>query len=169
MAQIFVVEAEDVPIYCQYFDISLIPATVFFFNGQHMKVDYGCVMCVNVCLCAVRTLLLPSMSCVLCMRNEKQQQRSNATERSQSRHTLTSVLVCLCLGTITTRIGTTTTTTTTIRTPDHTKFIGAFRIKQDLIDLVEVIYRGARYGKQIVQSPIERSRIPHYELLYKDI
>lgn len=43
MAQLFLVEADAVPIYSQYLDITLIPATVFFVNGQHMKVDYGCV------------------------------------------------------------------------------------------------------------------------------
>lgn len=41
MADIFIVDVDAVPVYTRYFDISLIPSTVFFFNGQHMKVDYG--------------------------------------------------------------------------------------------------------------------------------
>lgn len=54
-------------------------------------------------------------------------------------------------------------------TPDHTKFIGSFRCSQDLIDVVEVVYRGAMKGKLMVTSPLETGSVTKYSLIYKDI
>nr|GMD73129.1 thioredoxin-like protein 4B [Ipomoea batatas]GME01448.1 thioredoxin-like protein 4B [Ipomoea batatas]GME18354.1 thioredoxin-like protein 4B [Ipomoea batatas] len=89
------VDSEEVQVYVKYFDITLIPSTVFFFNAHHMKMDSG--------------------------------------------------------------------------SADHTKWIGAFQTKQDFIDVVEAIYRGAMKGKLIVTCPLPPERIPRFQLLYKDV
>lgn len=41
MADIYIIDHDKVPVYTQYFDITIVPSTVYFFNGQHMKVDWG--------------------------------------------------------------------------------------------------------------------------------
>ncbi|KAK4419470.1 Thioredoxin-like protein 4B [Sesamum alatum] len=52
---------------------------------------------------------------------------------------------------------------------DHTKWVGTFMRKQDFIDVVEAIYRGAMKGKLIVSCPLPPERIPKFQLLYKDV
>ncbi|XP_047311562.1 thioredoxin-like protein 4B [Impatiens glandulifera] len=89
------IDSEDIQVYVNYFDITLIPSTVFFFNAHHMKMDSG--------------------------------------------------------------------------SADHTKWIGSFYKKQDFIDVVEAIFRGAMKGKLIVPCPLPPQRIPRFQLLYKDV
>nr|POF00862.1 thioredoxin-like protein 4b [Quercus suber] len=50
-------------------------------------------------------------------------------------------------------------------TADHTKWVGAFQKKQDFIDVVEAIYRGAMKGKLIVNCPLPPERIPKYQFV----
>ncbi|KAG8389106.1 hypothetical protein BUALT_Bualt02G0194800 [Buddleja alternifolia] len=52
---------------------------------------------------------------------------------------------------------------------DHTKWVGTFQTKQDFIDVVEAIYRGAMKGKLIVSCPLPPDRIQKFQLLYKDV
>ncbi|KAK9281970.1 hypothetical protein L1049_004879 [Liquidambar formosana] len=89
------IDSEDIQVYVKYFDVTLIPSTIFFFNAHHMKMDSG--------------------------------------------------------------------------SADHSKWVGAFHRKQDFIDVVEAIFRGAMKGKQIVSCPLPPERIPKFQLLYKDL
>ncbi|KAL4182098.1 hypothetical protein AMTRI_Chr12g274230 [Amborella trichopoda] len=89
------IDSDDIQVYVKYFDITLVPSTVFFFNAHHMKMDSG--------------------------------------------------------------------------TADHTKWIGTFNEKQDFIDVVEAIYRGAMKGKQIVNCPLRPEKIPKFQLFFKDL
>jgi TRAP-type mannitol/chloroaromatic compound transport system permease small subunit len=116
MASIYLVNVDTVPVYVQYFDITLIPATLFFFNAQHIKVDWG-----YVCI-----------------------------QRQNKARLLTQIIYIVFLFSISACCF------VLHSTPDNTKFIGSFATKQDFIDVVETVYRGAMRGKLMVKSPLGR-------------
>lgn len=37
------IDSEEIQVYVNYFDITFIPSTIFFFNAHHMKMDSGCL------------------------------------------------------------------------------------------------------------------------------
>ncbi|XP_060668819.1 uncharacterized protein LOC112488968 [Ziziphus jujuba] len=55
------------------------------------------------------------------------------------------------------------------KTADHTKWVGAFHQKQDFIDVVEAIFKGAMTRKLIVNCFLPPERIPKYQLLHEDV
>lgn len=90
------IDSEDVQVYVKYFDITLIPSTVFFFNAQHMKMDSGWVNALaNATLYSNLLLWCAWFSCLFVSMN---------------------------------------------RSADHTKWVGSFHRKQDVIDVVEVTF-----------------------------
>ncbi|CAD5124791.1 DgyrCDS13053 [Dimorphilus gyrociliatus] len=95
MARIYQIDVKSSEVYNNYFDISYIPATIFFFNAQHIRIDWG--------------------------------------------------------------------------TPDQTKLIGSLSSKQEVIDVVETVFRGAMKGKMNLTSPLDRSTANHYDMLYNNI
>eukprot|EP01095_Lingulamoeba_sp_RSL-Kostka_P014439 TRINITY_DN6304_c0_g1_i1.p1 TRINITY_DN6304_c0_g1~~TRINITY_DN6304_c0_g1_i1.p1 ORF type:complete len:149 (+),score=22.64 TRINITY_DN6304_c0_g1_i1:240-686(+) len=82
MADFYIVDTEQVRQYTEYFRVTTIPSLIFYFNGNHIRIESG--------------------------------------------------------------------------SGDHTKWIGTFQQKQDLIDVIETLCTGALSGKYLVQSPVKQ-------------
>jgi hypothetical protein len=150
MACIWTVDVDDpeVDVYVKYFDIALIPSTVFFWNAQHIKVDYGWCVLRSRCLEEFAQPAEPEFACIHMQHARSHQVRRCVPNKtglhqpcggkkdmaSRRQRPRDSEPVCV-----------------PARSP------------------LQVIYRGAMRGKVIVDSPIDPRNITKYELLYKGL
>ncbi|TRY92758.1 hypothetical protein DNTS_024839 [Danionella cerebrum] len=156
MASVFLVDVDLAPVYSRYFDISFIPSTVFFFNGQHMKVDYGLFLHKLKSKKEIDEAIKTVSEKVLVLRFGRDddsvclQLDEILWKTAHDLSNMASVfLVDVDSAPVYSRYFDISFIPSTVfffngqhmkvdyGSPDHTKFVGSFRSKQDFMDLVE--------------------------------
>ncbi|KAA3467765.1 thioredoxin-like protein 4B [Gossypium australe] len=150
------VDSEDVQVYVKYFDITLIPSTIFFFNAHHMKMDSGT---------ADHTKWVGAF-------HEKQ----DFIDVVEEEWDMVEALVTQCC--VLVQHGHAfSQEEKKIKTLLKQWWLAGEGEEKDLpchaanllTSTLQAIFRGAMKGKLIVDCPLPPERIPKYQLLYKDV
>ncbi|PWA38097.1 mRNA splicing factor, thioredoxin-like U5 snRNP [Artemisia annua] len=193
------VDSEEIQVYLKYFDITFIPSVVFFFNAHHMKMDSGTRDCytndIGFHIKLLRAYVTKSADHTKWIGAfHRKQDFIDVVELAKAEVDVSKFAKIALVDVDSEEIqvylkyfditfipsvvfffnahhmkmdsGTRDCYTNDY---DHTKWIGAFHRKQDFIDVVEEIFRGAMKGKLIVNCPLPPERIPKFQLLYKDV
>ncbi|MBA0849740.1 hypothetical protein Goshw_020151 [Gossypium schwendimanii] len=145
------VDSDDVQVYVKYFDITLIPSTIFFFNAHHMKMDSGT---------ADHTKWVGAF-------HEKQ----DFIDVVEEEWDMVEALVTQCC--VLVQHGHAFNRAKREKNKDVVETVVAgwrsFELANLLTSTLQAIFRGAMKGKLIVNCPLPPERIPKYQLLYKDV